>query len=346
MLPSYIWHKIISFFPEIDYSIVIEEDSLIKIFKKNTESKCIHFIINDDYIYIESLNRCDNISGTKILNNIYKLAQQLGNIKYIQLEDESYILKCNKKISLATIKILTTGKSWYNKLEYKSENYENELELNQQIIEKKYIDFKKEILLLSNKSFKQKYLQQINEKQYVLTKLKLELKEKEKEVLMYLQQKNKKLLLIRKQEELKQIKDEIQQIEKEIETLETGEELAIIEENKKMTVLIEDCNIENDKILFPDIDVNINVKDYFTSILSKINDNIKTNGCENETIIEQCNWLSKFIYIIQTYDILQYNKLLTNIVTLEETTDSSTAAIKNKYIKYKNKYLNLKNQLG
>lgn len=156
-----ILHKIRSFFPEIDYSIIIEEDSLIKILKKTTESECIHFIINDNYIYIESLNRCDNISGTKILNNIYKLAQQLGNIKYIQLVDDSYILKCNKRISLATIKILTTGQSWYNKLEYKSKNIKNELISNKKIIDEPYIDFITKIPNLLIISYEKEYLKNI-----------------------------------------------------------------------------------------------------------------------------------------------------------------------------------------
>ena len=85
-------------------------------------------------IYIKSLNRCGDISGTTLLNKIFNLAQKLQNI---QLYDESYILKCNKIISLATIKILTTEISWYNKLSYKSENYENELISNIQIIDRK-----------------------------------------------------------------------------------------------------------------------------------------------------------------------------------------------------------------
>lgn len=119
-------------FPQIDYTIV-KEYLVIKIYKKVPVSNCIQFEIKNDHIYIKSLNRCGDIYGTTLLNKIFNLAQELQNIQNIQLYDESYILKCNKIISLATIKILITGQSWYNKLGYKSENYENKLISNKQI---------------------------------------------------------------------------------------------------------------------------------------------------------------------------------------------------------------------
>lgn len=76
-------------------------------------------------------------------------------------------------------------------------------------------------------------------------------------------------------------------------------------------------NILVNTIIFPDIDVNITVKEYFIELLSKINTNIQIVGCEDLEIIQQCDWLSKFISTINTSRILQYDSRLTKVVTRE-----------------------------
>jgi len=69
-----------------------------------------------------------------------------------------------------------------------------------------------------------------------------------------------------------------------------------------------------DTQIFYDIDINSNnVKDYFNNLLSKMN----TSDCKDTTIIEQCDWLSKFISIIKISKILQYDNKLKKIITRE-----------------------------
>jgi hypothetical protein len=133
--------KINKFFTEAKYTIEINGLGLIKISNKNIKTECIEFYITSYYILIQSVKRCGDITGTVLLENIFKLAQELLNIEYIELIDESGILICEEIISLRTIKILTTGQSWYNKLGYKSTNYIKELEFNSKIIKQKYKSF-------------------------------------------------------------------------------------------------------------------------------------------------------------------------------------------------------------
>jgi hypothetical protein len=93
---------------------------------------CVFIQFFDDHIYIERLGRCE-LKGGETLDIIEKIAKQLGNISYISLEDDS-TLKVYPEfdiwINLYIYKILTKGKSWYNSLEYYSNNYTEELKEN------------------------------------------------------------------------------------------------------------------------------------------------------------------------------------------------------------------------
>ena len=71
------------------------------------------------------LKKCGK-SGTDSLDKVYKLAQMISTVKYIELEDVAELDECGYKINLAIIKILTKGESWYNSLGYVSDNYEME----------------------------------------------------------------------------------------------------------------------------------------------------------------------------------------------------------------------------
>ena len=86
----------------------------------------------DDHVYIERLGRCE-LKGGETLDIIEKIAKQLGNISYISLEDDS-TLKVYPEfdiwINLYIYKILTKGQSWYNSLDYYSDNYTEELDEN------------------------------------------------------------------------------------------------------------------------------------------------------------------------------------------------------------------------
>jgi hypothetical protein len=305
--------KIKSIFPETEYMIVIE-NLIIKISKKESKSECISFIIEDTYIHIYYLYRCDDIRGPQLLTNIFNLAQELTNIKYIQLNDVSQISIYTNDISLSIIKILTTGHSWYNNIGYKSTDYENEKKKNKIIIETQYNDFIGIVfeLLIT------KYLQEIDKNMKIKKNL-------DRDILENPENHFKKKL---------------------IKTIET--KIIELTENKDKYILQKKEEIEqleyNRKLLFPDVYVDSTVQLYFNNILSKISKDIESKGLNDPELIKQCKWLSNFINMIEMSGILTYNIYLKKYVKLESTTDST--AIKNKYIKYKNKYLNLKNQLG
>jgi hypothetical protein len=324
-----------SVFPENVYTVTLEYSVIkflvIKISKKNPISDCIYFKIYNDHIHIESINRCGDITGNTLLKKIFDLAQKLPQIQYIHLEDKSYILKCNKKISLATIKILTKGQSWYNEHGYKSKFTESELESNKIIINKKYRDFKTELYQLLITLYNEEYLKNIK-----LNEERLETIKKE-----HTQALIKRQALEDKVDEdsilEKELLDaEIKRYEEEIEGRERynkNYDLAISNEKERISKLI-----EYSITLFPLVSQDITVQEYFTSIWSIINTNIE--GYEDEKLSERCEWLSKFLDMIDMSCILNYYPYC-----LEKRKDSTTA-IKNKYLKYKNKYLNLKNQLG
>ena len=87
--------KIKNLFPQIDYTIV-QEYSVIKISKKDPVSDCIQFKIMHDHIWIKSLNRCGEISGPILLDNIYKLAYQ----EYFKAEDKLRKFMKDNEISI------------------------------------------------------------------------------------------------------------------------------------------------------------------------------------------------------------------------------------------------------
>ena len=101
----------------------------------------------DDHVYIERLGRCE-LKGGETLDIIEKIAKQLGNISYISLEDDS-TLKVYPEfdiwINLYIYKILTKGKSWYNSLDYYSDNYTKELEDNSKFKTMTIKEFQEEV---------------------------------------------------------------------------------------------------------------------------------------------------------------------------------------------------------
>jgi len=70
------------------------------------------------------------------------LAQQIPNMAYIKLDDGSNIKMCGQQIQLYTLKILTTGQSWYNKYGYGSYDIEDEILNNKKIINMPYERFR------------------------------------------------------------------------------------------------------------------------------------------------------------------------------------------------------------
>ena len=143
---------IFTFFPETQYVISFEETEhhgrIIHI-KDLSEKNCLHIIFHtshnsgNDYIELFKLNRC-HFQGSANLETLIKYAKYLKNtlkinLDKIYLEDRSIIPDTN--IRLWLLSILTTGESWYNRIKFKSGDYENEKEHNSNIIEMNIMDF-------------------------------------------------------------------------------------------------------------------------------------------------------------------------------------------------------------
>lgn len=88
---------------------------------------CAQLQIYSKYININSLEKCGATTGSDMLDKIEKMAKSIGNIEYITIGDGSVLSLCPgiRGIPLATLKILTTGKSWYNSKGYISNIFYN-----------------------------------------------------------------------------------------------------------------------------------------------------------------------------------------------------------------------------
>jgi hypothetical protein len=62
----------------------------------------------------------DERKGASLMRLIDRLAESIPFVEYITLMDSSNIRICDVSISLAQLKILTTGQSWYNHFGYKT----------------------------------------------------------------------------------------------------------------------------------------------------------------------------------------------------------------------------------
>ena len=123
------------FFPEPTFRIrrlKSEYDNVPRYGISTGDEDCAFIQLFDDHIYIELLERC-GINGSQTIRKIEQLAVKLENISYISLEDDS-TLKVYPEfdiwINLYIYKILTKGQSWYNSLDYYSDNYTEELDEN------------------------------------------------------------------------------------------------------------------------------------------------------------------------------------------------------------------------
>lgn len=112
---------------------------------------CLRVRFFTNYIYILYLSKC-KIKGLETLKKIEKIGIELNNINYISLEDESTVQiypDLPFKIDLGILKILTNGKSWYNSLEYFSNEYYEEVEHNKMIINMTLSTFQEKIIQLN-----------------------------------------------------------------------------------------------------------------------------------------------------------------------------------------------------
>jgi hypothetical protein len=123
---------------------IIEINSKININIIDSESDdiCGLFVIYPDHIHIKVLHKCGTTTGNNLLEKFDLLAQQIPNMTYIKLDDESNIKLCGHPIQLYTLKILTTGESWYNKYGYVSDDMKYEIPNNKKIINMPYEEFR------------------------------------------------------------------------------------------------------------------------------------------------------------------------------------------------------------
>lgn len=131
-------------FPNSDFNMQIKESKdryrKILIIDKHQRS-CVDFTIKEDLIYVDWLTNCSSGSGTTLLHKVEQIAIEMGILK-IELMDASQITTpCNKGVSLQVLSILTTGKSWYNKLGYVCEQQSEIDSYNNSVIQMKFSDF-------------------------------------------------------------------------------------------------------------------------------------------------------------------------------------------------------------
>ena len=156
---------IFTFFPRREYSIRIEDLYLINIFNKE-DNLCIKFAIEDKELGIFELHHCGYKGSTnlqKIIGYAKKLNENSKMIDLIGLTDSSYF-KQYKDIYLYILYILSTGISWYNFFEFKSDNFENkEIKYNQHFLSINLEDFLNECIgkIIETKI---KYYQELNNK--------------------------------------------------------------------------------------------------------------------------------------------------------------------------------------
>jgi len=151
---------IFTFFPRREYSIRIE-DSTINIY--NQGNLCIKFEIRDRELFISKLHYC-GYKGSTNLRKIIGYAKKLNEISKIidsiGLLDGSYF-KEYEDISLDILYILSTGISWYNYFDFKSEFFDEEIKHNQQFLSMTFTTFL-DICISKIIEIKLKYYQELN----------------------------------------------------------------------------------------------------------------------------------------------------------------------------------------
>jgi hypothetical protein len=80
--------------------------------------KCKDFTV----LHISALSKCGANNGNRLLALVDELAKSIPFVEYISLTDASNIRRCNVRLNLNELKILTseTGESWYNRWGYTS----------------------------------------------------------------------------------------------------------------------------------------------------------------------------------------------------------------------------------
>jgi hypothetical protein len=291
--------------------ITIDEDEEV-IIKTEAGEHCASFEIYTNGIFITALEKCGDTSGTELIQLFDKLAEEMSNITYIELNDKSQIDICGKIINLSMIKILTEGESWYNKHGYFSEENEYVKSHNESIINMPYEEFRDIVYQDELEEFKEDNT--IEDYEYRLALCIKEFKRLELK-------KANKILDESQEEDYQRRKEKIKKYKAIIKNYDASI-IKMIEEEKEK----QQAEIKRGIDLFPD--VNKTVKDYFNYVLSDINRNKKETGCDPITI-EKCDWLNKFISnIYKSHNLIKYRAIgLKKMVIREESGKSSAEGV-------------------
>jgi hypothetical protein len=324
--------KVLSIFPETEYDVEYDNDSAIKWYYIKTKDglNCLQLSSNNDFINIEGLEKCGK-TGSDSLIKVYELAKLLPNIKYIKLSDKSFIKKCGFDIDLAFVKILTTGKSWYNSHGYFSKNYADEFDNNNKKINMDYNKFLDDVYKKMIDDFK------IRNPGETYTDLEKVIDENNKSSLNLVYKSTK--------EEIQRIQSVAEKMKKQrIELFDRSMKIENSNNQTNTETLVDNVNVEQQP--------KISTKNFFLRVCDEIK-NFKNCDDPNFVIFPSTDsnnilmnlkleWFTKTLLDIKQSKILQYSNK--NLIKIVDKTESYGGNYKNKYLKYKNKYLQLKNQ--
>ena len=262
---------------------------------KNLIGDIIEFsIIYNDKIHIDTLLKCNQLSGHKNLEKIVELGiilKNIININKISLVDASTVILDGCDFSLSNLHILIYGISWYNKYGFISLSYEDELYNNKEVCKLNLRDFLEKS---TDNQFNNKKIKMLDE-------IKL-MKES-----INLSNNNIELLNPIKKRRIKKLKNKYVILKN---NLENYQELEIIKFEKEKNDFIQECNE-----LFNNIITNIispsNIKELSTNsqislIIGTIYNYIKINNLDCSS--DEIKFLIKILYI-SDYIIIYKNYL-------------------------------------
>lgn len=103
----------------------------------NPDPNDIHFHITDNHMVLHYLRRCSKISGKDILQRIITIGRHLS-LDRIKLEDAS-LIRCD--FPLYTLSMLQHGETWYNRMGFRSADYEENKKINEALRQENWEDF-------------------------------------------------------------------------------------------------------------------------------------------------------------------------------------------------------------
>jgi hypothetical protein len=327
LLDNAIKEKITSVFPNNNFTITYSKKFCII---STNDGKCLAISFYNDHLHINTLHKCEN-TGSKSLEMVEQLAKLIPNIHYISLDDGSSIKICGYKILLFILKILTKGQSWYNSLGYVSEYYADELEDNSNIINMEYNAFIDRVYENNLNTFMR--INSIERLQFLIDNSKYHISKIEIKYNIMDTNDTNNIDLITDEDDKVDYLDFKQRIEDDLNKI--NHYATFIDEYK----LNELDNIRNGPQIFPDIDINTTVQDYF----NKIWNDITNKSCDDEVIKKKCKWLSFLLNIIDDSKTLNYNQSLKKMIKV--STGSNGGRKRNyKTKKYYTKRINNKNR--